>query len=138
MPFEAAARCRPDAEAPAGLPRSSAGLLVVLPTPADCSGVEVLLSCGSPVLYNKNLLCKRGSSYDVCMADEQVSARRSVAEVRKDFTEVINRAHYNAAHTVVVRYEEPRAVIVDAAWYERACRALGEESRLAAPPAADS
>ncbi|KJY37146.1 hypothetical protein [Streptomyces katrae] len=69
------------------------------------------------------------------MADEQESARRTVAEVRKDFTEVINRAHYNAVHTVVMRYEEPRAVIVDPAWYERACRALGEDFRLPEPPA---
>lgn len=80
-----------------------------------------------------HLLCKTGWPYDMHMADEQASARRPVAEVRKDFTETVNRAHYQATHTVVVRYEEPRAVIVDMAWYERACRALGEDSRLEVP-----
>ncbi|MFJ4777392.1 hypothetical protein [Streptomyces sp. NPDC088762] len=62
----------------------------------------------------------------------------SAADFRTEIVKVLGaRVAYGAEHIQVMRYKEAQAVVVPVEWYERACRALGEESRLgeASPPA---
>ncbi|MGW6704765.1 hypothetical protein ACWGDE_07720 [Streptomyces sp. NPDC054956] len=61
--------------------------------------------------------------------------RMSAADFRAEIVQVLGaRVAYGGEHIRVMRYKQAQAVVVDVEWYERACRALGEESRLGEPP----
>ncbi|WP_129840399.1 hypothetical protein [Streptomyces sp. RFCAC02] len=54
------------------------------------------------------------------------------ADLRKNIVKVMGRVQYGREHIQAVRYQEAQAVIVPVDWYEKACRAMGEERRLPA------
>ncbi len=91
-------------------------------------------------LRNLIMLCNKCFPYDVAMSndtrDGDVHLPRTVrmqsAELRKGIVKVMGRVQYGREHIEAVRYQEAQAVIVPVDWYEKACRALGEENRLPA------
>lgn len=84
--------------------------------------------------------CEAYISQDTRLYDEPMAKRKIVrkivgaTEVRKSFS-----AHLKAAaagvHQIVLSRSEPVAVVVDAAWYHRACQAVGEPWEEWDPPA---
>ncbi|MFE9793561.1 hypothetical protein ACFYRL_17685 [Streptomyces goshikiensis] len=60
------------------------------------------------------------------------------AEVRTKFSGLSARVQHVGHHIRAWRYREAQLVMVPEDWYERACKALGETSRinLEPPPAA--
>ncbi len=81
-----------------------------------------------------------GVSYDVTMSRETGekndppprTVRMKSADLRKNIVSVMGRVQYGREHIQAVRYRDAQAVIVPVDWYERACRALGEDGRLPA------
>jgi hypothetical protein len=63
------------------------------------------------------------------------TVRMKSADLRRLIVKVMGRVQYGGEHIQAVRYHDPQAVIVPVDWYEKACRALGEEERL--PPVDD-
>ncbi|WP_311630582.1 hypothetical protein [Streptomyces boetiae] len=60
------------------------------------------------------------------------TVRIKSADLRRMIVKVMGRVQYGHEHIQAVRYQDAQAVIVPVDWYENACRALGEESRLPA------
>jgi hypothetical protein len=60
------------------------------------------------------------------------TVRMKSADLRRMIVKVMGRVQYGGEHIQAVRYQDAQAVIVPVDWYERACRALGEQERLPA------
>jgi antitoxin (DNA-binding transcriptional repressor) of toxin-antitoxin stability system len=63
--------------------------------------------------------------------------RMGIREIRAGIGERVDAAYFLGEPTIITKNDKPRAVLVSHAWYERACRALGEEPETAEPEPVD-
>lgn len=83
-------------------------------------------------------MAMKGIQYASGMSEPKTERQKSIADLRNDLADSINRARYQDQPTVLTSHRKRVAVLVGLDFYERALAALGEKRVLVDDKSADA